>query len=177
MPRPNRRGFLGMKGNKKIISLAIAALAFLNCTAKKFNSAETLVHYFVSTLNNGNVKKFKGSLMSRDEYVTKVFPQTTDAKSGLSGTEFWQQFIALQRLNAVDKHFQLYAKCSLKVLNVDKAREILQEGSYRFHKKIPVKLEADCPGRSKEVFEDKAIFGIVIEDPDGKFSLMNVARD
>ncbi len=149
----------------------------LSCSAKKFSSPEALVRYFVTALNDGNVKKFKGSLMPRDEYITKVYPQTTDAKSRLSGTEFWQQFIALQRLNAVDKYFQLFAKCSLKVLNVDKAREILQEGSYRFHKKIPVKLEADCPGRSKDVFEDKAIFGIVIEDPDGKFALMNVARD
>lgn len=149
----------------------------LSCSANKFSSPEALVRYFITALNDGNVKKFKGSLMPRDEYITKVYPQTADAKSGLSGIEFWQQFIALQRLNAVDKYFQLFAKCSLKVLNVDKAREILQEGSYRFHKKIPVKIEADCPGRSKEVFEDKAIFGIVIEDSDGKFALMNVARD
>lgn len=147
------------------------------CKRNSFSSQADLVDYFIESLNKGDRARFKKSLMSRETYVREVYPQTRDSKSGLTGDDFWDQFIALQRPNAVEKYFQIYHGCKLLVRNLLPAKEILNEGTYRFHKRVGVVMDVLCQGRPIDSTEDRALFGIIIEDRHGQFSLMNVARD
>lgn len=158
------------------ISILISLLLW-SCQQRNFSSPESLVRYYVGLINSGDRGKFRKSLMTKTEYVNEVFPETVDSKGGLTGTEFWEQFIALQRINAMEKYFQIFDGCRLEVLSVQPAKEILSEGRFRFHKRIRVNLASLCRGKPKEYLEDQALFGIVIEKPNGTFSLMNVARD
>jgi len=161
---------------QKLFFILIAVLS-VGCSQSEFNSKEKLARYFIDQLNKNSRSRFKKSLMTREYYIREIYPRSNDSKGGLPGAEFWAQFIALQRVNAVDKYFELFRGCQLEVLGIKEAEEVLNEDGVKFHKRIPLNLQVKCGGKPTIVYEDTALLGIVIEYPPGTFSLMNVARD